>query len=990
MGKGKRNRQRRQESPDPSALLDRLFGVEQRDAFLALIEEEPKVLGEEVRTQLSEMAAAPPGLVFRLWERLLDAARRDPSAAWETFSTESARFTKVAEKLSSVIEEALEAERDHRPACAIELAEKAIPEALEVENAILAAAFEAVRAKGFLTLTEGDRANNLDEAIAGYERSLRLTADPEEAARTQMHMAIAMAQRTRDDPAENLERALELLSGALEILPGGAPDQIRTTIQTNLASLLIRRERGNKVDNLKRAVNVCKEVLRHRSLEREPSDWAYIQLNYAPALEQLADHGEVDRSEAIAAYGEVIAAAGLIDDQQLANAHFQLGRTLRREANFDPEDLVEDWNPDEHDEAAEAAEAEKNRDLLEDAREHLKQALELHDASRDPLSAGWIGVEYAHVLGMLEDDEAAIEVARNALSLLPPNSDPREARRVAQQLGNLHALAEEWDQAAAAFRIAVEAAELAFHSRLDTESREREADATTNLTRWAAFAIAAAGEGPEAMMVLESGRSRDMRQRLGLGEAAAAELGALPAELRDPYLEALAELAVAPLGEAGAAANRRLQEALREIRVVGGYEQFATRAHPADLIDALEPDWPLLYVDPTPYGTMLLLVEADGGDATVDALFLDEPRSLDVLSRLLAGDAAESEELFEQVDFGSYLAGASGFSGVKRDIQKDVEQVLPWLGESFARPIYELLAEVGARGVTLVTCGPIGLTPLHAAPWEEAGGSRCLVDFFEIRCAPSAAFAAASLARAHERANLEPSLVALADPLGDLPAAVPEVETIAQHFEGRKSIATGTRATWEFLRTNAREGTHLHLACHARPAIWGESLPAVILADRSVAASDLTELAELPSRLVAVSACQSGVVDITHLPEEAISAGSVLLAAGAACVIASLWPVRDDTTALLMARMYEEMLDNGCRPPEALRRSQLWLRELTDGEADDYLRRHPELEQEFRRRAESGDRPGQRSVEMRRSGGGVEEHPYSEPDYWAPFIAIGA
>ena len=987
MGKGNRNRQRRREAPDPGALLDRLFDIEERDFFLALVEEEPEILGEEVRTRLSQMAATPPGLDFRPWQRLLRAARRDPSAAWEVFSREMARYTEIAEKLVAVIEEALEAERNHDSTRAIKLAEKAIPEALEAENAPLAAALEAVRAKGFLTLTDGNRADNLDEAIAGYDRSLHLTADPEEAARTLMHMAIAVAQRSRDDPAENLEWALDLLNRALEILPSAASDQIRTTIQTNMASLLVRREQGGKVTNLKQAVEICEEVLRYRSLEREPSDWAYIQLNYAPALEQLADHGEVDRSEAIATYAEVIAAGDLVEDQQLANAHFQLGRTLRREANFDPEEFVEDWDSGEHDEATEA---EKNRRLLEDAREHLEQALELHDAGRDPLSAGWIGVEHAHVLGMLDEHEKAIEAARKALPLLPPSSDPREARRVAQQLGNLLALDGKWAEAAAAFRIAVEAAELAFHSRLDTENREREADATLNLTRWAAFAIAAAGEAPEAMMVLESGRSRDMRQRLGLGEAAAAELEALPAELRDPYLEALAELAVAPLGDAGAAANRRLQEALREIRAVSGYEQFATRAHPADLIGALEPDWPLLYVDPTPYGTMLLLVEANGDGATVDARFLDEPKSLDVLRRLLAGNAAGSEELLEQIDFGSYLSGASGFGGAERDIQKDVEQVLPWIGESFAKPIHELLAEVGARGVTLITCGPVGLAPLHAAPWQEDTVSRCLVDDFEIRHTPSAAFAAASLARANERADLEPSLVGLADPLGDLPAAVPEIEAIAQRFAGREIRVAGGDATWEFLRAHAREGTHLHLACHSRSAVWGESLPAVILADGPVAVSELTELAELPSRLVAVSACQSGVVDITHLPEEAISAGSVLLAAGAACVIASLWPVRDDTTALLMARMYEEIIENGRRPPEALRRSQLWLRQLTDGEAADYLRRHPELEQEFRRRAEIDDRPGQRLGETRRGAGGGEEHPYSEPDYWAPFIALGA
>src|SRR5665811_187159 len=187
MGKGMRNRQRRREAPDPGALLDRLFDIEERDVFLALVEEEPEMLGKKVRTQLSQMAATPPGLVFRPWQRLLRAARRDPSAAWEVFSREMAHYTEIAGKLAAVIEEALEAERNHDSTRAIKLAEEAIPEALEAENAPLAAALEAIQAKGFLTLSDGNRADNLDEAIAGYDRSLYLTADPEEAARTLMH-----------------------------------------------------------------------------------------------------------------------------------------------------------------------------------------------------------------------------------------------------------------------------------------------------------------------------------------------------------------------------------------------------------------------------------------------------------------------------------------------------------------------------------------------------------------------------------------------------------------------------------------------------------------------------------------------------------------------------------------------------------------------------------------------------------------------------------
>jgi CHAT domain-containing protein len=992
VGKGKRNRERRKSQVELGELIGQLVEVDSEEDFLALLAEHPQLLvSETINAVERRVDAGIDGLFLMRWHRLLQAARRDPSAAWADhllFEDESAKSTERLEKLRDQLAAAEQAGDLKR---VIELADEALPVAAVAELAPAVATFENARATAYLRLADGDRTENVEEAIASYRRALSASIDSEQEVGILMQLAIAFAERPQVDPADSLEEALQALRDALAYLPADASMDTRTTIQTNLASMLLRRERGEKIENLREALAYCEEVLEYRSRDRDPDQWAYIQLNYAPTLQQLAGLGEIDRAEAEAAYREVIEADETIAAPHLGNANYQLGRMLRIGTQFDAEEFVENWDPD-HEEGpeAEAPAEEEARSARLQARRHLEDAIELHDEESEPLAVGRAYTELADVLQRLDLIPEAIEAARRGAQLLPPGTDPREATRVGGQLGHLLALEGEWEESAAAFKLAVEASELAFHTRLEFEGRVREARSALNLTRWAAFAIAAASDEPEAMMVLESGRSRDMRQRLGVGEADSVQIQALPTELRDAYLRALDELARSPLGEQGSRASRALQEALRDIRGVAGFEQFATRAHPADLVGALEPAWPLLYVDPTPYGTMLLLIEADPEGATADARFLSEPTALEVFLRLMAGEAAGAPELLESGDYGSYLSGASGFGAAERDIQKDVEHVLPWFGESIAKPVHDLLVEIEARGVTLVTCGPIGLAPLHAAPWEEDGEGHCLIDDFEIRHAPSGAFAAASLARAGEREELEPSLVALADPLGDLPAAVPEVETIRERFGGEATIATGTEADWDFLSAHAREGTHLHLACHARSAIWGERPPAVILADGDVDVSQLTELAELPARLVAVSACQSGVMDITHLPEEALSAGSVLLAAGAACVIASLWPVRDHTTALLMARIYEEMLEHGHRPPEALRRSQLWLRDLSEVEAADYLRRHPELEEEFRRRADAGDDPGQRAGVTRRGGTATETRPYSDPDYWAPFIALGA
>ncbi len=715
-----------------------------------------------------------------------------------------------------------------------------------------------------------------------------------------------------------------------------------------------------------------------------------MQLNYAPILQELAHLGAADSTDAEAVYQEVINAAALITESKVANAHHQLGRLLRISAQFNPERFVEEWDPDDRDEAAEKVKEAENHRLLIEAQEHLEAAVRLYPQEHQPLPAGRAFTELADVFHQLEEFDEAKKAAEAGFELLPLTSDPRECARVGTRLGGLLVQEGSWERAAAAFRVAVEAAELALNSRLDSDLREQEVKSTLNLTRWAAYAIAAAGEVPEALMILESGCARDLRLRLGFGEAGTAELSELPQELRARYVGATDELARSPIGEAGAAAARSLREVLRDIREIAGFESFATRPNEFDLLAAAEVDWPVIYVNPTPAGTMLLLLERDGEEATADVRFLEQPTGLEVLMRLLAGAGVENPELAEAADHGSFLAGASGYAGTARDVQKDVEHVLPWLGESLAAPIREILREIGARGVTLVPCGPIALAPLHCAPWSEGGEKRYLADEFEIRHAPSGAFAAACLRRAEERDALEASLVALVDPEENLPAAEPEFEAVSGLFAAGVESAQGRSADWSYLRSHARDGSYLHLACHARSGVWGESLPAVILADGPVEMTQLTELAELPSRLVTVSACQSAVVDITHMPEEGVSVATALVAAGAACVIASLWPVRDDTTALLMTRLYAEMIEGGLRPPEALRCAQLWLRDLTDSELDAFLDDRPTLAAEFNRRAAAGDRAGRRSDTGQRRSAGSVERPFAGPDYWAPFIAIGA
>jgi CHAT domain-containing protein len=246
-----------------------------------------------------------------------------------------------------------------------------------------------------------------------------------------------------------------------------------------------------------------------------------------------------------------------------------------------------------------------------------------------------------------------------------------------------------------------------------------------------------------------------------------------------------------------------------------------------------------------------------------------------------------------------------------------------------------------------------------------------------------------ALSRAAVRDAREPRLLALANPTEDLAATEAEVEEIARHFaRGRTRRAMRGCATSSFLHAHGSEASHIHLACHAGAGLFDAGDAAVQLADRLVYADELPALGGLRARVVAVSACQTAVAEITHMPDEVFSISTAMLGAGAACVIASLWPVDDASTAMLMTRFYEELFSMDSRPPEALRRAQLWLRELNNERESAFLAKHPALAAEFRRRAREGAPPGKRNRGSQEHSG--SDRPYSEPEYWAPFIAVGA
>ncbi len=149
-----------------------------------------------------------------------------------------------------------------------------------------------------------------------------------------------------------------------------------------------------------------------------------------------------------------------------------------------------------------------------------------------------------------------------------------------------------------------------------------------------------------------------------------------------------------------------------------------------------------------------------------------------------------------------------------------------------------------------------------------------------------------------------------------LPGTLRELSSIRALFQDGQVVSD-----WPALQAASGQAGALHLATHsvAHPDRPLESF--LELADGPVALDKIYGLSLAPGSLVVLSSC-NGAVAQQHRERDLISLSSGFRAAGAAAVVAALWPVDDEGTALFFAPMYEALLAGSSRQ-QALRQAKL-------------------------------------------------------------------
>ncbi|MDZ4830297.1 MAG: CHAT domain-containing protein [Phycisphaerae bacterium] len=208
------------------------------------------------------------------------------------------------------------------------------------------------------------------------------------------------------------------------------------------------------------------------------------------------------------------------------------------------------------------------------------------------------------------------------------------------------------------------------------------------------------------------------------------------------------------------------------------------------------------------------------------------------------------------------------------------------------RPLTDLLDD--ASTLAIIPHGVMHGIPFHALIDADTG--LYAVELWNIRTAPSATLAVAR--SSNQRRGFNRVLV-----VGAADASAPSITTEAHAIEAQWPTATGligARATADAVLGAMPQHNLIHLACHGR---FAETLPhasGLRFSDRWASVREVIEL-PLSADLVILAGCETGRA-VLEPGEEAVGLPRAFLAAGAASVIVSLWPVRDvDATEFMIA-----------------------------------------------------------------------------------------
>jgi tetratricopeptide (TPR) repeat protein len=750
----------------------------------------------------------------------------------------------------------------------------------------------------------GDPADNLENAIAHYEVALTgftRESSPRDWSRIHSVLADAYQRRIRGERADNFENAIAASEAALTVLSQTDPEDWGSA-QVILGNGYLFRIRGDRGENLEKAIAAYEAALTVRTAQVDPSGWAFAQNSLGAAYRHRLRGDRADNLErAIAAYESALTVRTReASPRHWAATKYNLAIAYRDRVRGDH-----------------AANVEKAIAQFEAALTVFTREASPHDWAD---TQNHLGVAYwQRIRGDRTDNlEKAIAAYESSLTVRTREAVPRDYLETARSYGRALLEKREWQAARSVYRGARRAFLLLFGQGMnDAESQDLVTQAGP-LFAEAAFTAVENGELDTALSLLSEGKAHLMsvalrQQNLGLSPEKHARYAAIKVEIRDLSQRAETAKATEAMRVLGQLTTLRQELGTLIEGALGEQARGGNAIAVARML--LAEGGAIVAPIVTEVGGKMLFVTPGENRPKIRVVSLPVLSS-ERLAQLMSGDGNVGKS-------GGWLGAYKiqyqpWLDPTLRTWLETVENVGPTLWELFGRVVDDTLQEQGVKsGARLIwlPTGALGLLPIGLA--EDPTSHRRLGDVYEVVFAPSLEALVSSVGYLTKPPTA--TLATAINPTGDLPFTEIEGVLISAHFDNNSRIRLDkSNATPDLVLTALKGKSYWHFSSHGQ-FDWNDVRKSALLmrdAERLTVGRLLeTEGSLGHPRLVALSACETGLYDIERNPDEFIGLPATFMQIGAVGVVASLWQVDDLATALLMAKFYDLHLEEGLPPP---------------------------------------------------------------------------
>ncbi len=832
----------------------------------------------------------------------------------------------------------------------------------------------------------GERADNLELAIAAYNLSLEVytrESFPSEWAMTQNNLGVAYSNRIRGERADNLELAIVAYNQSLEVYTRDSfPEQWAMT-QNNLGNAYSDRIRGERADNLELAIVAYNQSLEVYTRDSFPEQWAMTQNNLGNAYSDRIRGERAENLElAIVAYNQSLEV--LTRD----SFHYEWAMTQNNLGN-----------------------AYSNR-IRGERVENLELAIVAYNLSlevytRDGFPYEWartqnnLGATYRdRIRGERADNlELAIVAYNLSLEVYTPTAFPIECLGTGYNLGITANFIEDWETAIKGYNLAIEAVENTRLEALNPQRQQEILSEAMDVYHGIVQSYLNLNQKDRALEYVERSKTRYLVQLLT--ERDIYPKGNIPQTI----INELDRLRRAIIGEEQQLA---IQEQTRNRGVIltpdqqkqpilNDYthlnklkqelKQFIDRE-----ITKIDEDFILTQtVKPIPFQDILSLTDAE------TCLLQWYITSEKILAFVVSADGninlweSSEDDRNKLTDLiNNYLQLYYSQNGHQEWINQLSDLLQTFSDTLHINDILALIPNTCKR-LIIIPYLFLHILPLHALPIND---NQILQDKYDVQYAPSCQLFKITQQRQLNDLN---SLFAIQNPQNNLLFTDLEVEIIKNLFV-QSDILAKQNATEIAIKThqNFPLANCIHFSCHGtfNPNKPLES--ALILTKEKTDQEDgylrLGEIFELNfknCRLVMLSACETGLIDLNSISDEYIGLPSGFLFAGSPSVVSSLWKVNDLSTAFLLIKFYETLPKNPQKGEIAvsLKNAQKWLQTLTLDQFEQELERFQLQLDKIINQLGGGKRPiFNESLKQIRQR---QPYPFKNPYYWAGFIATG-